>query len=334
MNNTGRRHGGPAVGIQPQRQNDRSAAVSQAQQEIWDLILREQRQRRATENTPNPAQRQNAGGDGPRGNGGQQATRAPAPRQQNRDRFAAQREQMQRDEELARRLSEGVDQGPLGAPVPLGRRPAPRAAPVPPASTAAPRAPTAGPRAPTAVPHTPAQTPAGAGAGSTTGSECSMCLSTPTDGRLFRAPCTHEMCIGCLEKIFRRATRENQHYPPRCCPRIEIPVNTVRHLLPAELIRTLEQKAVEFTTDNPTHCSNRQCSAFIPPAHIRETVARCLQCRSQTCVMCKEAHHPGRDCPHDPGKEQMEALADQRGWVRCPQCKQMVDRAGGCCHIM
>lgn len=311
---------GPAIGAHPQQQNDRSAAVSHAQQEIWDLILREQRQRRATENTPSADRRQNQGGVGPRGNGRQQATPAPVPRQQNRDRFAAQREQTRQDEELARRLSEEVDQGLPAARLPHGRRPAPRAAPVP--------------HARTATPHATTQTPAGTGGGTATGSECLMCLSPMTPEQTFRTPCNHDMCLGCLENIFRRATRERAHYPPRCCPRTEIPVNTVRHLLPAELIRTFEQKAVEFTTDNPTFCSRRECSAFIPPTHIRETVARCPQCRSQTCVMCKQAHHPGRECPHDPGRAQVEALAEQKGWVHCPQCNQIVDRAGGCCHIM
>lgn len=324
MATRGQRHGAPvqrpAIGARPQPQNDRNAAVSQAQQEIWDLILREQQKRRATGDDPNAAQRQSQGGVGPREIEGQQATRAPGPRQQNRDRFAAQREQMRQDEELARRLSEGVDQGPLAAPVPRGRRPAPRAAQVPPTPTAAPRATT--------------QTPVATDGGTAIGSECPMCMTTTSPDQIFRTPCNHTMCLGCLEGIFRRATREREHYPPRCCPRTEIHVNSVRHLLPVELVRNVEQKAAEFSTDNPTYCSRRQCSAFIDPAQIRETVAWCPQCRNQTCVMCKQAHHPGRDCPHDPARAQVEALAEEKGWAHCPQCNQIVDRGGGCCHIM
>lgn len=116
---------------------------------------------------------------------------------------------------------------------------------------------------------------------------------------LARAPCEHDYCGQCLDHLFRSAMLDDSLFPPRCC-RLDIPIDTSQLFLTSELIDQFTQKSIEFATPNRTYCHQPTCSAFIPPATIKDGVAECPQCKNKTCEFCKGATHGG-DCPSDTG---------------------------------
>lgn len=178
----------------------------------------------------------------------------------------------------------------------------------------------------------------GPAAQQTTGPDCVICTDTTAADRAIATPCGHHMCDTCLEQLFRHALSDRTQFPPRCCPtqlQGEITLASVRHLLPADLARTFEQKAVEYTTPNGTYCHDPRCATFIPTANVRaaEKVGTCPQCRRQTCTLCKSKMHGGQYCPQDSQQRQFERFAAREGWKPCPQCGIMVDKVIGCNHV-
>ncbi|KAJ8117071.1 hypothetical protein ONZ43_g4295 [Nemania bipapillata] len=148
---------------------------------------------------------------------------------------------------------------------------------------------------------------------------------------LARAPCRHEYCRGCLKDLFQHAMLDESLFPPRCC-REEIPVDANRLFLNSELVQEFKKKAVEFSTPNRTYCHRPTCSAFIPPAMVKDDVARCPQCNAQTCVICTGAMHGG-DCPWDTELQRTLELAQEEEWQRCPKCRTMIELEIGCLHM-
>ncbi|KAI0975005.1 hypothetical protein F4678DRAFT_359210 [Xylaria arbuscula] len=163
------------------------------------------------------------------------------------------------------------------------------------------------------------------------GRPCIACQDIKTSDDLARAPCEHDYCSECLEHLFRNAMVDESLFPPRCC-RQDIPINTNLPFLSDDLIEQFTQKSIELATPNRTYCHQPKCSTFIPPSKIKDGVARCPECGTQTCESCKGAIHGG-DCPSDTGLQQVLEIAGKKGWKRCPKCSTMIELNTGCYHI-
>ncbi|KAI3340470.1 hypothetical protein F4824DRAFT_423230 [Ustulina deusta] len=161
--------------------------------------------------------------------------------------------------------------------------------------------------------------------------QCIGCLEAKSSVNLTRVPCEHAYCGECLEHLFRNAMFDESLFPPRCC-RLDIPVDENRLFLGDDLVEQFAQKSIELSTPNRTYCHQPTCSAFIPPSMIKDGVARCPECKTQTCETCKGATHRG-DCPSDTGLQQVLEVARQERWQRCPQCFNMIELNTGCFHI-
>ncbi|CAB4288073.1 unnamed protein product [Prunus armeniaca] len=67
--------------------------------------------------------------------------------------------------------------------------------------------------------------------------------------------------------------------------------------------------------------------------------AQCPHCKGVFCVKCKVPWHTEFDCdlfqkPRDMGEDQqLEELAKNKNWRRCPSCKYYVERRDGCSYI-
>lgn len=49
-----------------------------------------------------------------------------------------------------------------------------------------------------------------------------------------------------------------------------------------------------------------------------------------TCIMCREPYHRGKNCPKDEDLDKLLKLAKKNDWKQCPRCGAMVERKGGC----
>ncbi|KAI0123952.1 IBR finger domain-containing protein [Xylariales sp. AK1849] len=146
-----------------------------------------------------------------------------------------------------------------------------------------------------------------------------------------RAPCQHEYCRDCLERLYRDSMVDETLFPPRCC-RQTIPLDENVMLLPESVVDLFRKKSIEFSTSDRTYCHQPQCSTFVPYTACNNDIGTCPDCGAQTCTICKGASHSG-DCPHDEQLQQVLGLARTEGWQRCQDCRTMVELNIGCNHI-
>lgn len=159
--------------------------------------------------------------------------------------------------------------------------------------------------------------------------ECSICTEhTPEFTMLQLSTCDHQLCKGCVRKLFQNAIDDESSFPPKCCQ--EISLNTARTFLTSAMIAAFEEAAFEYQTPERIYCAG--CSLFIPPENVGEDFACCGNCGNVTCTHCKSEIHDG-DCPKDKALQKLLETASDQGWKRCYKCERMVELKGGCFHI-
>ena len=164
--------------------------------------------------------------------------------------------------------------------------------------------------------------------------ECVVCREWLYSSRIISLPCNDRYCVDCLVGLFTRATKDETLFPVRCHQQ-HIPVELVsKHMTPDQLA-AFELASLEFSTVDRTYCSNQECSKFIPPNNIESGThrARCEECNTDTCALCKARYHVGVDCPDDPAVEQTRNLAREMGWQTCYRCGSVVVIRSGCNHM-
>lgn len=162
---------------------------------------------------------------------------------------------------------------------------------------------------------------------------CISCLNDMPYLQVARCPCSHEYCLECLVNLFRSATKDESLYPPRCCLKT-IGLDVVQIFLPSDLVQTLREKHVEFSTINRIYCYDPSCSTFInPEIGIQGHEGTCPACQSKTCVLCKTALHQGEDCPDDTATQEVLQMASAEGWQRCNACRRLIELDTGCHHM-
>ena len=160
---------------------------------------------------------------------------------------------------------------------------------------------------------------------------CTACQDDQPRYGTAKAPCDHVYCRACLQLLFQQSMKDESLYPPRCC-KTAIPLDSVRTLLTKALATDFINRKEELETHDRTYCHRQQCSTFIRPYTINGTLAHCPRCRVTTCTDCKGKFHEG-DCPKDLAMEQVLATARVEKWMRCPECKRMIELMRGCNHI-
>lgn len=158
---------------------------------------------------------------------------------------------------------------------------------------------------------------------------CVTCLDDLSDQDAHRCPCRHDWCETCIVNRYDMAAKSTHLFPAQCCGQPILPDN--HELIAPETWTRYFQKKAEVETPNPTFCSKRDCSKFIPLHDISEGQAKCV-CGHVTCVECKAGWHIG-ECVVDPETEQLLNLAQEQNWQRCFHCRVMVDRLDGCNEI-
>ena len=161
---------------------------------------------------------------------------------------------------------------------------------------------------------------------------CTVCYEEKPDIDIGGLSCGCHYCRDCTIGMLKTAMELESTFPPRCCKQA-IQIKDIRDsfLTPA-LREKFEAKAIEFSTQDRTYCSDPACALFIPPKQVKADVATC-SCKHETCTMCKGNTHAGELCPEDEASNEVLALGESNRWKRCYRCGHMVELISGCNHI-
>ncbi|KAJ2986828.1 hypothetical protein NUW58_g4845 [Xylaria curta] len=167
---------------------------------------------------------------------------------------------------------------------------------------------------------------------------CAICGEKSRMGELYNSVCGHRHCIDCLKANARVAFASNPFAPAKCC-----------HVLPPEVLYKFgaltEDELKQYTTKmeelaNPhTKLYCWSCSAYVPYNRRTKRVGDCEQCGKRTCKSCQAKSHFGA-CDrakleaNREAEERIYHLAKMKGWKRCPNCLNMVQKSGGCNHML
>ena len=160
---------------------------------------------------------------------------------------------------------------------------------------------------------------------------CVSCNMCEKEDEMVHAPCGDHYCEVCINQLFTMSMKDESLFPPRCC-RQPIPLELASRTLGTELEAMFITKSIELTSTNRTYCCQSACGIFIPPSAINNEKARCSECDSVTCTICKGLEHDG-DCPANPEHEALMKLAAKEGYQKCYQCKRLVEINTGCNHM-
>jgi hypothetical protein len=168
--------------------------------------------------------------------------------------------------------------------------------------------------------------------------ECYVCLDSALFSRTLEVgPCSHIWCHHCLLAAINLAIINENNYPVRCCkdtPEIALgPANvSMVNVVGIRLIEKLNDKRVEYETEDRVYCPEQTCSTFIPPDTIIERMAICSSCLHQTCADCKLAYHGDELC-ENVVDEDLENWRRENNAATCPRCRRTVIIAHGCNHM-
>ncbi|KAH0606040.1 uncharacterized protein H6S33_004497 [Morchella sextelata] len=164
-------------------------------------------------------------------------------------------------------------------------------------------------------------------------SECSSCLDDHKNKKLVKLACQHRYCFVCLETLIRTSMQDESLWPPRCCIQ-DIPQKTIEKALNKQDRQTYKGKAKEYAIPaaDRVYCPHPTCSAWIPPSGTGRII--CGTCNNSVCGTCRGIAHPAQaDCPEDFDLQLTLEEGERQGWIRCYQCRTMVERTQGCNHI-
>ena len=160
---------------------------------------------------------------------------------------------------------------------------------------------------------------------------CICCQEAMSKIKILTAPCNHDYCTVCINRMFELATQDESQYPPSCCGQ-EITTEDAERQLEEGIRIAFEAQSEEFQTGDRTYCSNSNCLAFISPKVIQWDNVSCPKCDAETCVICKAAaHHDG--CPNDPAFQLVMSTAASKGFRQCHNCRHMIELSIGCFHM-
>ncbi|GAA5992177.1 hypothetical protein JCM10908_001806 [Rhodotorula pacifica] len=147
--------------------------------------------------------------------------------------------------------------------------------------------------------------------------------------------CGHRFCRPCLDHAFALAAKDESLFPPKCCHKPLVETAVIHFLTTAAHTEYYYAKR-EFETKNRVYCSEPSCSTFLGgDFKVSKQDLKCPKCKRMTCSACKAPTHPETQaCAADTDGEAASKLAKQVHGVRCKSCLRVVERFGGCEHVV
>lgn len=179
---------------------------------------------------------------------------------------------------------------------------------------------------------------------------CIVCLEPPPANGMFEAlPCSHRLCIPCLQKYVRFKLQAKQ-IPIPCvqsrCPET-LTLEACKPFLPWKLSDAWEILLVEhhIPQGERVYCPFPNCSALLIKdisGKSINTSVECPSCNRLFCVSCMVPWHAHLTCseyqklpPDERSREDvlLQGLAKEKKWSRCSKCKHYIELRQGCNHI-
>ncbi|OJT02837.1 hypothetical protein TRAPUB_6693 [Trametes pubescens] len=173
--------------------------------------------------------------------------------------------------------------------------------------------------------------------------ECVACMADidVSEEQAIQVSCGHLYHPECLLQLVQVSMSSPTQFPPRCCRKPVSPLS-FEHLLTPTQRDDYTMRQVEQSTPRRIYCANPRCSRFLGARDKRTPVrvypCPATACGTLTCARCRIAVDPSPDAPvhacgHEPAHRAALRLGNTLGWVRCPECEQLVERDGGCSHM-
>ncbi|KAM6492949.1 hypothetical protein JOM56_011083 [Amanita muscaria] len=173
--------------------------------------------------------------------------------------------------------------------------------------------------------------------------ECYFCKEDCPISTTILTSCYHRLCQTCITRQIEVCIQDERTYPPKCCGN-KLQINEL-HLTDRNLHQRYELKVHEYDTPAPSRVYCYRCSRFLSSSFatiasyssdgdLERNTKLCSTCSSWTCINCKLADHPGKACQETAEDRVFKLLTKQKGWQTCPTCKAVVERNGGCNHMI
>uniref|UniRef100_A0A5B6ZBQ4 RBR-type E3 ubiquitin transferase n=1 Tax=Davidia involucrata TaxID=16924 RepID=A0A5B6ZBQ4_DAVIN len=178
---------------------------------------------------------------------------------------------------------------------------------------------------------------------------CEICAEQRESEEMFRnGSCNHHSyCNDCIGKHV--ATKIQENIKIVTCPSLNckgvLELDTCRAMIPKEVLARWDEALCEslILASQKIYCPFRDCSAMLVNDGvevIRES--ECPICRRLFCAQCDVPWHSGVECEEfqilnedEKGREDLmvRELARDKHWMRCPNCKFIVEKSEGCLHM-
>ncbi|KAI5854248.1 hypothetical protein BZA05DRAFT_393655 [Tricharina praecox] len=173
---------------------------------------------------------------------------------------------------------------------------------------------------------------------------CTCCLQElPANEQTRSALChnpEHLWCNSCHHRMFTNAQSDESQYPPRCCSPSHAVDSEPLHFSELERNKWQQRRAeMSVPPEKRVYCADlKGCGLFVGERRGRLSARfpialRCSDCGTKTCAVCTGKAHSRLLCVRhntQQTEQSLEELAKRNHWRRCPYCKVLVIRAGGC----
>lgn len=167
--------------------------------------------------------------------------------------------------------------------------------------------------------------------------KCNACLENVK--KYVRFSCRHRYCPDCIETMIKFALEFKPFQPVKCCG--VVPLEDFRDVksVGAEEMKQYENMVEEATHPASTlYCWDKGCNQYIPVANRKRRTGQCDACQKKTCKSCRGKSHFGPCNPDVVQQVQDETskvlqLGESKKWKLCPNCRQMIQKNGGCNHV-
>ncbi|CAK62137.1 unnamed protein product (macronuclear) [Paramecium tetraurelia] len=158
--------------------------------------------------------------------------------------------------------------------------------------------------------------------------QCPICQEQKEDNSELK--CKHVFCRKCLEQYLNVKIDEGivmQIKCPSCLYELSYD-EVVSNIEKIKLDKYAKLRTLQYGESDPTlrHCPNKQCELYV----LLDS-KRC-QCGQEICVDCGNQYHGLSSCD-----ELMDSIfvldSRQEKIQRCPKCKIVVQKEGGCNHM-
>ncbi|KAI0450635.1 hypothetical protein F5B21DRAFT_507944 [Xylaria acuta] len=166
---------------------------------------------------------------------------------------------------------------------------------------------------------------------------CAVCNEEYPIKDLCGLSCSHWHCKNCFTGNVHVALKSKPFVPAKCCGVIPIELLQQFGALTANEVEQYKVKMEELT--NPRgklYCWG--CATYIPNDRRTKRIGDCGVCGKRTCKVCRAKSHFGvcdktRIQADKDAEDHVYLLAESKGWKRCPNCLNLVQKNGGCDHM-